>query len=226
MTREMAAVVCAVLFCAHRAGGQVVAVPPFTGDAVETFESYPIFSHPPAPLSTQVGVIHGQLEIYNGLHADGDRSAMSDVAYTIHEIVFAEPVHDFGAYWGSWPEGGYTGLGIALRDPDGEIIFWRIIDDGFPFALLWHGWHSETPIGSVTCYGYGWLIIDSLRITVHASSCQRADINADGVVDVSDFLFLLSDWGPCPGCPSDIDQDGIVGITDFLDLLAQWGPCP
>lgn len=54
-------------------------------------------------------------------------------------------------------------------------------------------------------------------------SCP-ADILEDGVVNVSDFLMLLSSWGDTGG-PADIDGDGIVGVTDFLALLAAWGPC-
>ncbi|MHC4219066.1 MAG: dockerin type I repeat-containing protein [Planctomycetota bacterium] len=48
------------------------------------------------------------------------------------------------------------------------------------------------------------------------------DLNGDGVVDVVDFLLLMADWGPCPGCAADIDGDGVVGVIDFLTLLAQW----
>ncbi len=31
---------------------------------------------------------------------------------------------------------------------------------------------------------------------------------------------------PLRSCPADIDNDGMVGITDFLLVLSQWGPCP
>ena len=27
-------------------------------------------------------------------------------------------------------------------------------------------------------------------------------------------------------CPADIDDDGDVDISDFLELIANWGPCP
>jgi hypothetical protein len=57
-----------------------------------------------------------------------------------------------------------------------------------------------------------------------------ADLDGDGTVGITDFLALLSAWGPCPAppalCPADIDGDGSVGITDFLALLASWGACP
>jgi photosystem II stability/assembly factor-like uncharacterized protein len=56
---------------------------------------------------------------------------------------------------------------------------------------------------------------------------RLGDLNGDGVVNVQDFLMLLSAWGPCPEppapCPADLDGDGTVGILDFLLLLANWG---
>jgi hypothetical protein len=53
-----------------------------------------------------------------------------------------------------------------------------------------------------------------------------ADIDGDGVVNVTDFLALLAAWGPNPGHPADINGDGTVGVNDFLELLASWGGCP
>jgi DNA-binding beta-propeller fold protein YncE len=53
------------------------------------------------------------------------------------------------------------------------------------------------------------------------------DLDGDGDVDVTDFLQLLQDWGPCPGpcppsCAADLDGDCEVGIVDFLMLLQNW----
>ena len=49
------------------------------------------------------------------------------------------------------------------------------------------------------------------------------DANADGVVDMVDFLAVLAAWGNCAGCSEDLDDDGVVGITDLLIVLANWG---
>ncbi|MCH7720510.1 MAG: hypothetical protein IH988_05900 [Planctomycetes bacterium] len=49
------------------------------------------------------------------------------------------------------------------------------------------------------------------------------DLDGDGVVGILDLLILLSDWGPCKGCPADLDGDGNVGILDLLLLLSNWG---
>jgi hypothetical protein len=45
----------------------------------------------------------------------------------------------------------------------------------------------------------------------------------DGVVNVTDFLAMLAEWGQAGG-PCDVDGTG-VGVTDFLQLLADWGAC-
>lgn len=60
--------------------------------------------------------------------------------------------------------------------------------------------------------------------------CAVADLNCDGVVDVSDLLMLLAAWGLCPTggtpvppCPADLNGDGAVDVSDLLLLLANWG---
>jgi len=56
---------------------------------------------------------------------------------------------------------------------------------------------------------------------------EQADFDGDGVVGITDMLYLLSVWGNCPAppaeCPADLNGDGVVGINDFLLLLARWG---
>ena len=52
----------------------------------------------------------------------------------------------------------------------------------------------------------------------------KFDVDGDGDVGVTDFLWLLADWGAVGG-PADFDGGG-VGVTDFLLLLGNWGPCP
>jgi len=46
------------------------------------------------------------------------------------------------------------------------------------------------------------------------------------VVNVSDLLILLGDWGPCvdpDACPADLNDDGVVNVSDLLILLSNWG---
>jgi len=54
--------------------------------------------------------------------------------------------------------------------------------------------------------------------------CASADLNCDGIVNVTDLLILLSAWGPCGDpCPADLNGDNTVNVTDLLALLQSWG---
>lgn len=53
-----------------------------------------------------------------------------------------------------------------------------------------------------------------------------SDLNQDSVVNVSDLIILLSNWGPCSDCNlciADIDNSCDVNISDLLILFANWG---
>ena len=49
---------------------------------------------------------------------------------------------------------------------------------------------------------------------------------SNGNVGLTDFLFVIGEWGQGPSSPADVNHDQIVDINDFLELLAHWGPCP
>ncbi|MHC5006618.1 MAG: S8 family serine peptidase [Planctomycetota bacterium] len=77
------------------------------------------------------------------------------------------------------------------------------------------GFDNETGFGRVNVY--------AALLEVQAG---LADLDGNGVVDITDFLWLLGYWGHCPsgpGCIGDIDRDGEVGVSDFLIMLAVWG---
>ena len=53
-----------------------------------------------------------------------------------------------------------------------------------------------------------------------------ADLNADGLVGIVDFLILLGSWGPCAdcdNCPADFNGNCFIGLPDLLELLSHWG---
>ena len=60
----------------------------------------------------------------------------------------------------------------------------------------------------------GWLAVISMLLAVNI------------IVQASRPTVASTVPGPGIDCPSDVDADGIVGITDFLQLLGDWGPCP
>jgi hypothetical protein len=67
------------------------------------------------------------------------------------------------------------------------------------------------------------IVIEGL---VEVPDCIPADLNCDGVVNVSDLLMLLAAWGTCAkpdDCPADLNDDGVVNVSDLLILLSNWG---
>lgn len=60
-------------------------------------------------------------------------------------------------------------------------------------------------------------------IVVETVTRRAADLNGDGVVNVSDLLLLLGAWGPCTGCIADINGDDVVNVSDLLRLFGDWG---
>lgn len=74
---------------------------------------------------------------------------------------------------------------------------------------------------------------------VGPKSC-RADVTGDGIVNVSDLLAVIGNWGPCGNgwvcgqaiyhCPADVPGTGlsqcdVVNVTDLLVVINSWGPC-
>ena len=53
------------------------------------------------------------------------------------------------------------------------------------------------------------------------------DVNGDMIIDITDLLIVLSQWGQtCSGCPADVTGDGVINIADLLAIIANWGtPC-
>jgi hypothetical protein len=67
------------------------------------------------------------------------------------------------------------------------------------------------------------MVMDSAMIDLGSVEPIQGDVNGDGVVDVSDLLLMIGDWGSCAGCPSDANNDGYVDVTDLLIAIANWG---
>ncbi len=58
-----------------------------------------------------------------------------------------------------------------------------------------------------------------------SGECCPEDLDDNALVDATDLLILLSQWGQTCAPLGDLDHDGIVASGDFLRLLKAWGPC-
>jgi hypothetical protein len=54
-------------------------------------------------------------------------------------------------------------------------------------------------------------------------TCQ-GDTNDDSVVNVSDLLLVIDQWG-AGGGSGDVNEDGLVNVNDLLMIVGNWGPC-
>jgi hypothetical protein len=67
------------------------------------------------------------------------------------------------------------------------------------------------------------MVMDNVMIDLGDVEPIPGDVNGDGVVNVTDLLLMIGDWGPCAGCPTDVNNDGYVNVTDLLIAIANWG---
>ena len=81
---------------------------------------------------------------------------------------------------------------------------------------------SDADPGSVVEAG-----VDGVQLLNVGCEVIPGDLDGNGVVNIQDFLLLLSFWGPCPQpcppfCQADFDGNCAVDINDFLIMLSNW----
>ena len=79
-----------------------------------------------------------------------------------------------------------------------------------PYYLYWHEWFADDLGSELYAEEQKWQFKN------------HADINADGSVDINDFVIFIVDYGTNEW-QSDIDGNGVVNIQDFSQLLINWG---
>jgi hypothetical protein len=93
-------------------------------------------------------------------------------------------------------------------------------------STLWNGGANgfgDIELGNVTLIACAFGADPSYTDQTDADVATRVgDANGDGVVNVSDFLLMLSQWGSA-GPEGDVNHDGIVDVSDFLLILSNWG---
>ncbi|MEM1203617.1 MAG: dockerin type I domain-containing protein [Acidobacteriota bacterium] len=63
-----------------------------------------------------------------------------------------------------------------------------------------------------------------IEVILGNDSDPRADVNGDGLINISDAVFISPLLGLV--CSADLNRDGSIDPTDIWFLLADWGPCP
>ena len=118
---------------------------------------------------------------------------------------------------GNGPETYYTCDGTCTNDTDGDEICDELEIAGCTDDAACD--YNPNATDSASCnYAEAGLDCDGNSI-----SCP-ADLNANGTVEVSDVLLLLSDFGCDSECSvADINGDGSVSVADILLLLAAFG---
>ncbi|MBC8522613.1 hypothetical protein H8D29_01670 [PVC group bacterium] len=84
-----------------------------------------------------------------------------------------------------------------------------MIDMGWPL-----GWQN-VQIDRIYMDGY-------MNITPIYIPCPE-DTNGDGMVNVTDILAAIGNWGGSGA--GDVNGDGIVDVSDLLAIVGVWGPC-
>jgi hypothetical protein len=73
-------------------------------------------------------------------------------------------------------------------------------------------------------------ILPLALIDLNITPTCPADVHQDAVVNVTDLLLVIGNWGTCPPtplcCPGNTNGDGSVNVTDLLAVIGAWGACP
>jgi len=68
----------------------------------------------------------------------------------------------------------------------------------------------------------GWNI-DDVEILSSGGAGTIGDVNCDGIVNVTDVLAVVSQWGSCgEHCAEDIVPDGTIDVLDLLHVIGNW----
>jgi hypothetical protein len=125
----------------------------------------------------------------------------------------------------------------GLQDGMDLIIDPAIASDACGLTIV-NSFNGTTDASGYYPIGITEVTFTSLDPTGNSSSCITvvtvlqccpADFNCDGVIGVSDLLYLVGNMGiSCPEtCPADLSGDGIVGVNDQLYFLGVFGTnCP
>ena len=106
---------------------------------------------------------------------------------------------------------------IVSRNSDGELAD-SSSEVGIP--------NATGDVIAFTSAGYNLIpggITNPGWVNTYVRRFRSADLNGDSVVDVSDLLMLLGQWGVSECAIGDLTGDGAIDVSDLLMLLSDWG---
>ena len=188
------ALLAAALLLAASTHAAVTPIGPFTGNLTETWEGFNDYLAGPRYLADPTSIMGGSAFISNshiavyltnsdtsfGLGssgdarvADGTKGMGLDGFAQTATITFANPVVDFGAYWGAatppWgpesPPVDPTPTTISLAFSDGSFDSFTYFAPDHSGSLEWHGWHFTTGITGISYTG-DFVAVDGLEASV------------------------------------------------------------
>ncbi len=101
---------------------------------------------------------------------------------------------------------------LYLDIPSGGSVEWTVPEDA----------PSEIPYFCELHCGNG--MTGMINVEGDSDECP-SDVNHDGLVNVTDLLAAIGDWGMTDS-PADVNGDGIVNVSDLLAMIDAWGACP
>ncbi|PCJ81043.1 MAG: hypothetical protein COA49_07000 [Bacteroidetes bacterium] len=169
-------------------------------------------------------------------------SGYRDYAYTPHilKAALGGPWHSIS---GDLPEHPMNSV-VALSE-----VVWAAASDAGVYATVDAGNHWER-LGAMPWIPVYDLVVDTAQGRLVAGTFSRSiqsfpidsilvgtppittytcpeDIVVNGIIDISDVLLILSQYGCIIDCQGDIDGDNIVTISDVLQILSMFGQnCP
>lgn len=167
-----------------------------------------------------------------------ERNGLPDKVVVDHLIDFWDPESTTVGFDNHSSGGNSYNVWFSLWLPltlAADRPYWFALDlpPWAPFGNVeWHASYgssevtSKEPGGSWATPVFG----PGLDLSLFGDRICLGDANRDQMINVSDLLVLLSEWGECYGddpliCSADMNGDGRINVTDLLALLGAWGVC-
>ena len=114
--------------------------------------------------------------------------------------------------WDSGQPDDWTDWGGSEPNKNGGTEDVVVMNWAFPDGTVgWTDWKEQ-------------LRFAKALIEIDGEACQ-GDADFDHDVDEDDLMIMLEAWGDLAG-PGDVNNDGVVNVTDLLWILGYWGVCP